>query len=94
MARSGDWITPRLRPDLAPRLPVALVAASCLLFFFWILRRECGARAASFANLILGTYGGWLVSSQVGVPDMPMAAAFSAAMLLALPWIAAISSAL
>jgi 4-amino-4-deoxy-L-arabinose transferase-like glycosyltransferase len=75
-------------PDLAPRLPVALMAAGFLLFFWWILRREFGARAACFATLILGCCGGWLVSSQVGVPDMPMAAAFSAAMLLALPWIA------
>jgi len=112
MARSGDWITPRLwgqpwfekpallywmtgaafrlgiGPELAPRLPVAFIAAAFLLFFFWILRREFGARAASFATLILGCCGGWLVSSQVAVPDMPMAAAFSAAMLLALPWIA------
>jgi 4-amino-4-deoxy-L-arabinose transferase-like glycosyltransferase len=111
MARSGDWITPRLwgqpwfekpallywmagavfrlgiGPDLAPRLPVALMAAAFLLFYWWILRREFGARAAWFASLILGCCGGWLVFSQVGVPDMPMAAAFSAAMLLALPWI-------
>jgi 4-amino-4-deoxy-L-arabinose transferase-like glycosyltransferase len=75
-------------PDLAPRLPAALMAAGFLLFFWWILRREFGARAAWFATLILGCSGGWLVSSQVGVPDMPMTAAFSAAMLLALPWIA------
>jgi 4-amino-4-deoxy-L-arabinose transferase-like glycosyltransferase len=111
MARSGDWITPRLwgqpwfekpallywmtgaalrlgiGPDLAPRLPVALMAAGFLLFYWWILRREFGARAACFATLILGCCGGWLVYSQVGVPDMPMAATFSAAMLLALPWI-------
>jgi 4-amino-4-deoxy-L-arabinose transferase-like glycosyltransferase len=111
MARSGDWITPRLwgqpwfekpallywmtgaafrlgiGPDLAPRLPVALMAAGFLVFYWWILLREFGARAAWFATLILGCCGGWLVSSQVGVPDMPMAATFSAAMLLALPWI-------
>jgi 4-amino-4-deoxy-L-arabinose transferase-like glycosyltransferase len=111
MARSGDWITPRLwgqpwfekpallywmtgaafrlgiPPDLAPRLPVALMAVGFLVFYWWILRREFGARAAWFAALILGCCGGWLVCSQVGVPDMPMAAAFSAAMLLALPWI-------
>ena len=111
MARSGDWITPRLwgqpwfekpallywmtgaafrlgiGPDLAPRLPVALMAVGFLVFYWWILRREFGARSAWFTTLILGTCGGWLVSSQVGVPDMPMTAAFSAAMLLALPWI-------
>ena len=111
MARSGDWITPRLwgqpwfekpallywmtgaafrlgvGPDLAPRLPVALMAVGYLVFFWWILRREFGARAAWFATLILGCCGGWLAYSQVGVPDLPMSAAFSAAMLLALPWI-------
>ena len=111
MARSGDWITPRLwgqpwfekpallywmtgaafrlgiGPDLAPRLPVALMAVGFLVFYWWILRAEFGARAAWFATLILGCCGGWLVSSQVGVPDMPMTATFSAAMLLALPWI-------
>jgi len=111
MARSGDWITPRLwgqpwfekpallywmagaafrlgiGPDLAPRLPVALMAAGFLVFYGWILRREFGARAAWCATLMLGCCGGWLVYSQVGVPDMPMAAAFSAAMLLALPWV-------
>jgi 4-amino-4-deoxy-L-arabinose transferase-like glycosyltransferase len=111
MARSGDWITPRLwgqpwfekpallywmtgaafrlgiGPDLAPRLPVALMAVAFLVFYWWILRREFGARAAWFSTLILGACGGWLLSSQVGVPDMPMAAAFSAAMLLALPWV-------
>jgi 4-amino-4-deoxy-L-arabinose transferase-like glycosyltransferase len=74
-------------PDLAPRLPVALMAVGFLAFYWWILRREFGARAAWFATLILGCCGGWLVYSQVGVPDMPVAAAFSAAMLLALPWI-------
>ena len=111
MARSGDWITPRLwgqpwfekpallywmtgaafrvgiGPDLAPRLPVALMAAGFLVFYGWILGREFGARAAWFATLILGACGGWLLSSQVGVPDMPMTATLSAAMLLALGWI-------
>src|ERR1035437_10037575 len=66
MARSGDWITPRLwgqpwfekpallywmtgaafrlgiGPDLAPRLPAALMAAGFLVFYGWILRREFG----------------------------------------------------
>jgi 4-amino-4-deoxy-L-arabinose transferase-like glycosyltransferase len=111
MARSGDWITPRLwgepwfeKPallywligvgfraglseDLAPRLPVALISVGFLLFYYWILRREFEARAALFATAILGTSAGWLSFSHVGVTDLPMAAAFSAAMLLCLPWI-------
>jgi 4-amino-4-deoxy-L-arabinose transferase-like glycosyltransferase len=112
MARSGDWITPRLwggpwfekppllywmsgigfrlglGPELAPRLPVALMAVAFLIFYWWILNREFGSSAAWFATLILGTCGGWLGFSQVGVTDLPMTATFSAAMLLALPWIA------
>jgi len=112
MARSGDWITPRLwgqpwfeKPallywmtgagfrlglgtELAPRLPVALMAAAFLAFFWWIVRREFGLRAAWLATLILGTCGEWIGLSQVGVTDLPLTAAFCAAMMLALPWIA------
>lgn len=110
MARSGDWITPRLwgspwfeKPVLsywmtglgfrlglgeetAPRLPVALLSTGFLALFYWVLRRECGLRPAFFATAILGTSAGWLAYSQVGVTDLPMSAAFSAAMLLGLRW--------
>jgi len=112
MARSGDWITPRLwgqpwfekpallywmigaafraglGPDLAPRLPVALMSVAFLALYWWILRREFGCAAAWTATLILSTSGGWWAYSQSGVTDLPLSAAFSAAMLLALPWIA------
>ncbi len=112
MARSGDWITPRLwgepwfeKPpllywmiglgfklglseDLAPRLPVALVALAFLLFYYTRLRREFGPQCAFHAVLILGSSAGWLAFSRVGVTDLPMAAAFSAAMLLSVPWLA------
>ncbi len=108
MARSGDWVTPRLwgepwfeKPaliywmtglafraglgeDLAPRLPVALMSVAFLLFYWWALRREFGARAACFATAMLATSAAWLSFSHVGVTDLPMAAAFSAAMLLGL----------
>jgi 4-amino-4-deoxy-L-arabinose transferase-like glycosyltransferase len=77
-----------LGPELAPRLPIALMALAFLGFYWWILRREFGDMAASFAVLSLGTCAGWVAFSQVGVTDMPLAATFSAAMLLALPWIA------
>jgi 4-amino-4-deoxy-L-arabinose transferase-like glycosyltransferase len=74
-------------PDLAPRLPVALLAVAFLPFFYWILRREFGWRAAAFATLILATSGEWLLYSAVGVTDLPLSATFSAGMLLAIPWI-------
>jgi len=112
MARSGDWVTPRLwgapwfeKPallywmtgagfrlglgtELAPRLPVALLAVGFLAFFWWMVKREFGCQAAGLATLILGTCGEWVGLSQVGTTDIPLAATFSAAMLLALPWIA------
>src|SRR5579872_5227919 len=111
MARTGDWITPRLdgepwfeKPpllywmsgaafrtglsaDLAPRLPVALMAVAFLIFYWWILNREFGCLVAWFAVLILGSSVGWMAISQVGVTDLPVTATFSAAMLLTLPCI-------
>ena len=111
MARSGDWITPRLwgapwfeKPallywmtgaafklglseDLAPRIPVALLSVILLVFFQWIFSREFGALAAWTATLMLGTSAAWLGCSFIGATDLPMAAAFSAAMLLSLDWI-------
>ena len=113
MARSGDWITPRLwgqpwfeKPpllywmtgaacrlglseDLAPRLPVALLSVAFLIFFQWILAREFGARTAWTATIVLATSAAWLGYSFIGATDLPMAAAFSAAMLLSLDWIGA-----
>jgi 4-amino-4-deoxy-L-arabinose transferase-like glycosyltransferase len=111
MARSGDWITPRLwgepwfekpallywmtgaafrlglRGELAPRLPVALLSVTFLLFFFWILRREFGERVAWFGSIILATSAGWIGMSQVATTDIPLATTFSAAVLLSLPWV-------
>jgi 4-amino-4-deoxy-L-arabinose transferase-like glycosyltransferase len=75
-----------LGPEVAPRLPVALAACAFLAFYWWILKREFGCLSASFATAILGTSAGWIVCSQIGVPDLPLTAAYSAAMLLALPW--------
>jgi len=109
MARSGDWVTPRLwgepwfeKPaliywmsglafraglseDLAPRLPVALMSVTFLLAYYWLLEREFSARAALFATAMLATSAAWLSLSHVGVTDLPMAAAFSSAMLLWMP---------
>lgn len=71
----------RLDPDLAPRLPVAIASVAFLVFFGVILRREFGGRAAFYATTILGTSAGWLAYSHVAVTDLPMSAAFAAAML-------------
>jgi 4-amino-4-deoxy-L-arabinose transferase-like glycosyltransferase len=111
MARSGDWVTPRLwgepwfeKPplvywmtaaafraglgeDLAPRLGVALLSVGFLIFYWRTLRREFGATAAAFSTAILGTSALWIGFSHAGVTDLPLAVAFSAAMLLGLGWI-------
>ena len=60
--------------DLAPRVPVALLALAFLVFYWWVLRREFGCRAARMATLILGTSGMWVGYSQVGVTDVPLTA--------------------
>jgi len=70
-----------LDPDLAPRLPVAIVSVAFLIYFFVALRREFGDRAASYATVILGTSAGWLAFSHVAVTDLPMSAALAGAML-------------
>ena len=77
-----------LGPDLAPRLPVALLSLVFLAFFWWRVRIEWGSRAALLASAMLSTSAGWLAYSHVAVTDLPLAAFFSAAVLLSLPWVA------
>ena len=71
-----------LDQDLAPRLPVALASVGFLIYFFIALRREFGERAAFYSATILATSTGWLAFSHVDVTDLPMSAAFAAAMLI------------
>jgi 4-amino-4-deoxy-L-arabinose transferase-like glycosyltransferase len=59
-----------------------------LAFYWFTLRREFSCRVAWLATLILGSSGMWVAYSQNGVTDLPLAATFSAAMLLAMPWVA------
>jgi 4-amino-4-deoxy-L-arabinose transferase-like glycosyltransferase len=79
-----------LGPDWAPRLPVALGSVAFLIYFFVVLRREFGDRAALYSATILATSAGWLAYSHVAIADLPMSAAFAAAMLAiiadATPW--------
>lgn len=77
----------RLGDDLAPRLPVAIVSVAFLVFYFSRLKREFGERAAWLSSAMLATSVGWLAYSHVAVTDLPLAAAFSASLLAALPWV-------
>ncbi|MGP0072257.1 MAG: phospholipid carrier-dependent glycosyltransferase [Bryobacteraceae bacterium] len=73
-----------LGPDWAPRLPVALASVAFLIYFFVVLKREFGERAAWYAATILATSAGWLAYSHIAITDLPMSAAFAAAMLMVL----------
>jgi 4-amino-4-deoxy-L-arabinose transferase-like glycosyltransferase len=70
-----------LGPELGPRLPVALASVAFLIYFFVVLRREFGDRAAWYSATVLATSAGWLAYSHVAITDLPMSAAFAAAML-------------
>ena len=70
-----------LDPDLAPRLPVAILSVAFLVYFFIALRREFNDHVAFYATTILATSAGWLAYSRIAVTDLPMSAAFAAAML-------------
>ena len=85
---SGAGFRFGLGSELAPRIPGALLACGFLIFYWFTLRREFGCRVAWMAALILGTSGFWVGYSQNGVTDTPLATTFSAAMLLAMPWVA------
>jgi 4-amino-4-deoxy-L-arabinose transferase-like glycosyltransferase len=67
--------------EWAPRLPVALASAAFLIYFFIAIRREFGERAAWYSATILATSAGWLAYSHIAITDLPMSAAFAAAML-------------
>jgi 4-amino-4-deoxy-L-arabinose transferase-like glycosyltransferase len=72
-----------LRDEWAARLPIALLSIAFLAFFWWCLRREFGVEIATASTGILATCGGWLLYSHVAVTDVPLAATYSTAMLLA-----------
>jgi 4-amino-4-deoxy-L-arabinose transferase-like glycosyltransferase len=76
-----------LGDDLSPRLPVALLSASFLLFFYVWMRRLFDGKTAFFAAAMLGTSGFWIAFSQVGTTDLPMAVWFSVAALLCAGWL-------
>jgi 4-amino-4-deoxy-L-arabinose transferase-like glycosyltransferase len=52
-----------LSQDLAPRLPIAILSVAFLCFYYWVLGREFGTRAALFSVLLLGTSAFWIAFS-------------------------------
>jgi 4-amino-4-deoxy-L-arabinose transferase-like glycosyltransferase len=75
----------RLVDEWAARLPVALASLAFLIFYFRRLASLFDETVARNATVMLATSAAWLGFSAVSVTDLPMAACFSAAVLLALP---------
>ena len=64
---------------------MAIASVAFLVYFFVVLRREFGPSAAWYSTSILATSAGWLAYSHIAITDLPMSAAFAAAMLELLP---------
>jgi 4-amino-4-deoxy-L-arabinose transferase len=73
-----------LNPDLAGRLPVAILSLAFLALWFVLLKGEFGERAAAASTLLLATSAAWLTYSELCLTDLPMAAFFSLAVAFAL----------
>jgi 4-amino-4-deoxy-L-arabinose transferase-like glycosyltransferase len=76
-----------LGPDMAGRLPMALLSLAFLAAWFLLLQSEFGERTASIATLLLATSAAWLIYSSLCLTDLPLAAFFSLAVAFALPLI-------
>jgi 4-amino-4-deoxy-L-arabinose transferase-like glycosyltransferase len=73
--------------DLAIRVPVAFTSFAFLIAFYVLVRRFFGQQEADGATVLLATAAGWAAYSQVGVFDLPLAAATGLALLALLPWV-------
>lgn len=73
------------QPEVAARLPVALLSLAFLALAAWLVAREFGAEASAVSISLLATCAGWVAYSNFCLTDLPMAVFFSLAVLLALP---------
>lgn len=73
--------------DLAIRLPVALASFAFLFVFYTLVRRSFGREDADGATVLLATAAGWAAYSQIGVFDLPLAAATSLSLVALLGWV-------
>src|SRR2546423_13627642 len=74
----------RLLEDWAAGLPIALISLAFLIFFYGTLEREFSERVALAATGILATSAFWIAYTFAAVPDLPMTAFLSIAVLIAL----------
>ncbi len=74
-----------LPPDLAGRLPIAVLSLGFLALYFYLVRGEFGFRSGAIATLLLACSGGWLAYSCLALTDLPLAVFFTLAVLAVLP---------
>lgn len=74
-----------IQPEVAARLPVALLSLAFLALAAWLVTLEFGAEASALSISLLATCAGWVAYSNFCLTDLPMAVFFSLAVLLALP---------
>lgn len=82
---SGGGFAVGLKPELAARLPIALLSLLFLGIAAWLVTREFGKTAAAIGIGTLATSAGWIAYSNFCLTDLPLAVFFSLAILLALP---------
>jgi 4-amino-4-deoxy-L-arabinose transferase-like glycosyltransferase len=74
-----------LGPELAGRLPVAILSLLFLWAAYVLLAREFGSQAGAIATALLATSAGWLAYSELALTDLPLSVFFALAVFLALP---------
>ncbi|HEX4808766.1 MAG TPA: phospholipid carrier-dependent glycosyltransferase [Bryobacteraceae bacterium] len=74
-----------LGPELAGRIPVALLSLSFLGIYYALLSREFCRAAAAVSTALLATSAAWLAFSSLAVTDIPLAVFFGLATVIALP---------
>ena len=109
MARTGDYVTPRLwgapwfekppllywmtaagtlaglSPEVAARLPVALLSLAFLGISYALLYHEFGFKVAAVSIVLLASSAAWIAFTDLSLTDLPLAVFFSLAVFLALP---------
>lgn len=73
-----------LGDDIAPRAFNTALGVLSLGAIWWLVRRSWGAQVAWTSAAILGASIGWIAESRIAVMDLPLAATFTVAVLLAI----------
>ncbi len=74
-----------LGPDVAPRLPVALLSIAFLILYFLWARREFNPFVGAVSACLLATSAMWFSYSHAAVTDIPLTVTFAGAVMFLLP---------